>query len=278
MSTYRFVVILVLLSLSLCVVGCDVTKDNSDSSTVAGLKLSELPLSVVSVEGSWSEVDPLFDDTHQWRCSACVLSATDEQLILVTSSACLDLKALVSADTNAPDLGNYELKATFSGRQALQVTHIGEARQSLGISLLAIDTPMLLEGDAYLPLNNIVDGPLTVGTEVVAVIQRGNLTGTHAFGRVTALRQMAERTAMVDYIQTDLKLQAKDNGGPLFAKSNDRYLWAGINTIAMIDGEEMAFAVTAHNIDTSQFEWFHADAAGLVKMLSSIYGIDAQVE
>ena len=268
-----------LWSLSVSIFGCDGgAKDDSESSAFTGLKLSELPLSVVSVEGSWSEVDPLFDDTHQWRCSACVLSATEERLILITSSACLDLKRLVNADTNAPDLGNYELKATFSGRQSLQVTHIGESRQSLGISLLAIDTPMLSEGDAYLPLNDVVDGSLPVGTEVVAVLQRGNLTGTHAFGRITALRQMPERTGMVDYIQTDLKLQAEDNGGPLFAKSSDRYLWAGINTIASIDGAEMAFAVTADEIDTSQFEWFHADAAGLVKMLSSIYGIDAQVQ
>ncbi|MDG2053109.1 MAG: hypothetical protein P8J86_00220 [Phycisphaerales bacterium] len=278
MSTYRFVVISLLLSLSLRVVGCDGPKDNSDSSTVAGLNISELPLSVVSVEGSWNEVDPLFDDHYQWRCSAGVLSASETRLVLVTSSTCLGLAALVDSDRSSPDLGQYNLKATFAGHQSINVTQIGEIRRDLGISLLAIDNPMLSQGEAYMTLKRGVEAPIEIGADVVSLMQRGEVNGSYVFGQVTGLQEITEHMDAVPCIETDFKLQPQDRGSPLFLVVENRYVWVGVNTPVGIDDEELAFAVDANEIDPSQFEWFNADRIGVVELLASIYGVEAHVE
>ena len=58
----------------------------------------------------------------------------------------------------------------------------------------------------------------------------------------------------------------------------NRYVWVGVNTPVGIDGEELAFAVDANEIDPSQFEWFNADRIGVVELLASIYGVEAHVE
>ena len=278
MRTHAVMRLVAALSFCLILGACDRSDENQISESEDALTLEQLELAVVHVAGFWSEIDPLFDDIHQWGCSAGVLSGSDEQLLLVTSSMCLGLNALVESDTNAPDLGGYKLTVTFAGKQTLGVTHIGETHKGLGISLLAIDNPRLAEGTAYVSLKQSEDKKVAVGNEVVAVIQRGKLSGNHMFGHVTALRELEEHASSVQYIQTDLQLQREDDGGPLFAEASDRYRWIGVNTTSEVEGQEMAFAISAKEIDVTQFEWFTADGAGVVQLLDSIYGIEAQLE
>lgn len=278
MRTHPAAKLMTLVALGLFLGACGGSDDTRRPATTDGLILDQLELSVVHIEGVWSEVDTFFDDTYHWRCSAGVLSSSDKQLILVTSSTCLGLSALVDSDNNAPDLGTYKLKATFAGKQSLGITHIGETHKSLGISLLAIENPRLTEGSAYVSLKRYEDRTVVVGDEVVAVTQRGELSGNHLFGHVTALRELAGHTGSIKYLQTDLQLRKEDNGGPLFVKESDQYLWVGVNTELTIDGQGMSFAVNAKEVDALQFEWFNADGAGVVRLLSSIYGIDARVE
>lgn len=278
MRTHPAVTLTAVIALCLFLGACGGSDDTRNPLATDGLTLEQLELTVVHIEGVWSEVDTIFDDTYQWRCSAGVLTGSDERLVLVTSSTCLGLSALVDSDNNEPDLGAYNLKATFAGKQSLGVTHIGETHKGLGISLLAIDDPRLAEGSAYVSLKRNEDKPVVIGDEVIAVTQRGELSGNHVFGHVTALRELAGHTGRIKYIQTDLQLRKEDTGGPLFAKISDEFFWIGINTRSDIDGQEMSFAINAKEIDASQFEWFSADGAGVVRLLSSIYGIDAHVE
>ena len=276
MCVYPFAAKALFVLLILAMGGCG--GDVQEPVSSRGFTLDELILSVVSIEGTWDEVDPLFDDHYQWRCSAGVLSASETRLVLVTSSTCLGLAALVDSDRSSPDLGQYNLKATFAGHQSINVTQIGEIRRGLGISLLAIDNPMLAQGEAYMPLKRDVEARIEIGADVVSVMQRGELNGSYVFGQVTGLQEITEHMDAVPCIETDLKLQPQDRGSPLFLVVGNRYVWVGVNTPVGIDGEELAYAVDANEINASQFEWFNADRVGVVELLASIYGVEAHVE
>ena len=276
MCVYPFAAKALFVLLILAMGGCG--GDVQEPVSSRGFTLDELILSVVSIEGTWDEVDPLFDDHYQWRCSAGVLSASETRLVLVTSSTCLGLAALVDSDRSSPDLGQYNLKATFAGHQSINVTQIGEIRRGLGISLLAIDNPMLAQGEAYMPLKRDVEARIEIGADVVSVMKRGDLNGSYVFGQVTGLQEISEHMDAVPCIETDLKLQPQDRGSPLFLVVGNRYVWVGVNTPVGIDGEELAYAVDANEINASQFEWFNADRVGVVELLASIYGVEAHVE
>ncbi|GAA5119315.1 hypothetical protein GCM10023212_11270 [Luteolibacter yonseiensis] len=243
--------------------------EQSANGKVIGFGLEQLELATMPMSGSWKEQDLFVDDEQKWTGSTCIVGRHGAYLIILTNRHCLGLDALGSADDDGvPEILDYQLHVHFPGEITRRVSQFALIKGGIDLAWLAVEAKGL---GKYLELGFPTEKlpALRPGFEVVAVGSpiAIEFRGSHTFGRISAIRPMADELGRgFTFIQTDAAINHGNSGGPLFLKSNGRYFWIGVNTAKVDAADNLGVAISRDAIIAQpHVEWFNADAAGAVR-------------
>lgn len=248
------------------------------------LSADQLQLASQTVHGYWKEGDDglrFGDDEFRWTGTAGVIRVNDDHLVLVSNSHCLSLTELLFADDSdpsldAPEILEYEILVEFASGVKRKVLQCGDQHGKMDLALLKVDCTGLSEGTDYVLLPIGDTAQIKPGDEVVAVGSPFGLQGTQTYGRISAVRDPPHGEGDVGFnhdriFQTDAAINPGNSGGPLFVLgSPDTYKWIGINTWGL-DGNNLGFAIDAKSVIDSSYDWFDADAGGVIAHLNALY-------
>ena len=215
--------------------------------------------------------------------TAGVLRADGDHLVLVSNSHCLSLIDLLVADDSdpsldAPEILEYEVLVEFASGIKRKVIECGDHHDKMDLALLKVDATGLSEGRDYVLLPIGDTRQIKPGDEVVAVGSPFGLQGTQTYGRISAIRDPPHGENDVGFnhnriFQTDAAINPGNSGGPLFVLSSpDTYKWIGVNTWTREGGDNLGFAIDAKSVIDSSYDWFDADAGGVIAHLKALYG------
>lgn len=235
------------------------------------LSLPQVRISAATVVGIWESFHFIgANDKDTWTGSAGVVAATNGTLHLVTNSHCLNLVGLAqSPRSGRVGVVDFKLMIIFSNGMKKEVLRFADHVGDKDLAYLEIDAAGLTEGQDYviLPYKAVA---LNVGDEVVAVGSPMGIPRTVTFGRISDLKRVGSCT----YVQTDAAVNHGNSGGPLFLKKRqDQYLWVGVNTLGFAPG--VNFAIHPNEAFSSDFRWYTANKAGVVKALEELYRVGA---
>lgn len=133
------------------------------------------------------------------------------------------------------------------------------------LAVLEIDPASVTEGQDYIALAPGGEEDwksLRPSTEVAMVGSMLGLDQSHSFGRVGALRDGAldPFTPATRRVQIDGTLLPGNSGGPMLEKTNDGWVWAGINTLSA-EGK-VGFAIHTSELFRHPLEWFNVPRSG----------------
>ncbi len=241
-----------------------------DAEVGSGFKLEELTMTSAPVSGYWKEEDLALDDEQSWIGSTCVIARDGENLFLLTNRHCLGLESLATADDDgSPEVVGYRLQVHFPGNVIRPVKMFGLIRGNVDLAWLLVDGRGVTNTvDLKVPHEKLP--PLKPGMEVVVVgspIDLG-LRGSHTFGRISALRPTVDDIGReVEFIQTDAAINHGNSGGPIFAKSKDRYFWIGVAVAKVDAADNLGLAICRDTlVGRDKPVWFTADPAGVTKL------------
>jgi hypothetical protein len=244
-----------------------------------GLPFESLRLTAHTVIGGFRELDFLEDDISQWNGTASVVSKDGGKLYLVSNSHVLGLQELAQSDDltdGVPEINAYVLVVQFASGKEVPVVRFGDQAGSLDLALLEVDATGLVEGRDYVTVPFDSAMKIAVGDEAVVVGSPHGLTGTHTFGRISAIRDRNEGEPYKAF-QTDAAINPGNSGGPLFVKHRNTYKWAGVNTF-LIGSDNLGFAIAAHHVWDSKYHWFPVSPRGAADAINQLYGRRAVVE
>lgn len=245
-----------------------------------GFPLETLNLTAHTVYGFWKESDLLFDDESDWSGTAAVISRDKNRLYLVSNSHVLSLGELAHSDDDGdgvPEIRSFGLNVVFASGKKAPVLRFADQVGAIDLSLLEIDATDLSEGKDYfiVPFDEALN--VKVGDEAVAVGSPRGLSGTHTFGKISAIREMNDGEPY-RALQTDAAINPGNSGGPLFVKRGNIFKWAGINTFTINGGDNLGFAIDAKHVWDSKYAWFSASPQGAADAIKSGYNRNAVVE
>ncbi len=165
-------------------------------------------------------------------------------------------------------------KIIFPSQKVKRVRRVKLARNKVDLALVEVDVQGLKEGVDYelLPFRKPVQKQLDVGDPVVAVgtpLDSG-LSGTHTFGRISALRPQFVVANGADCIQIDAAINPGNSGGPLFVEKGTKYFWIGVNTFSIKKdvAENINFAISAEAaVEVTYTDWFPATPRGIINAI-----------
>ena len=233
----------------------------------AGIKMDELNLVAQTVYANWVEEDGIVNDDQSWNGSAGVISQEGDEVILVTNKHVLGLKELWEADefTNDPEVLSYDIVVQFSSGEKRPVQAFKFQQGNKDLALLKVNVNGLSEGRDFkiLPFDESLLRACKAGDDVVAVGAPMGLSGTHTFGKISAMRQ--------EFIQTDAAINFGNSGGPLLRKGGESYYWVGVNTSRM-QADNIGFAIVANLVTSETFSsWHDADKWGAKKATANSF-------
>lgn len=242
---------------------------NSESTRDVGLSEDDLKYTSVPISGYWKEEDLIVNDEVSWIGSTCVLGKQGDYLILITNRHCLGLDSLYLADDDGPpEVLEYSLALHFPGGETRKVENFGILEGDIDIAWLAVKSHGLRFVALGWPNAHF---PLKAGLEVVVVGSPVELAleGTHTYGRISAIRSVADSSGKaVGYIQTDAAINHGNSGGPIFVKLKNRFLWAGV-AVSRVDGaDNLGMAISASTLlGRNPPKWFAASSEGATRAL-----------
>jgi len=244
-----------------------------------GFPFESLKLTAHTVYGSWKEKDLLFDDKAEWSGTASVISRDQNKLYLASNSHVLGLESLAKSDDDGdavPEVHRYSLEVEFASGKKSPVLRFADEAGTLDLSILEVDATDLSEGKDYfiVPFDNALD--VKVGDEAVAVGSPHGLSGTHTFGRISAIREFNQGYPY-RVLQTDAAINPGNSGGPLFIKQGSKFKWAGVNTF-LVGSDNLGFAIDARHVWDSKYMWFPTNPRGAADAIKSGYNRKAVVE
>lgn len=228
-----------------------------------------LHLTAPTVFGEWEEGDFFVNEQCKWQGSAGVVDKKGDKLYLVSNRHCLALDELAMADVSTPDILTYKLVVLFASGEERDVLRFADHDvDDVDLSMLEVDARGLKEGRDYvfLPYKSV---ELDIGDDVVAVGSPYELTGTHTFGKISALRQPTRGKSFRE-IQTDAAINLGNSGGPLFWKKKNKYYWIGINTWGVDNADNLGFAIDAGDAVRSKYKWYSADPQGSAQAIDEL--------
>jgi len=242
-----------------------------------------LDLSAVTLIGNHVEEDMFDNDEESWHGSAFVYRRQDASVLLYTNAHCLGLDALADNGHNELDgtaeVVAYSLSVTFPSGTKRKALRIAAGAQSEDIACVEVSSEGLKEGRDYVvvPFRETLEAlDVRPGDDVVAVGSPidPSLQQTQTFGKVSALRQNGN----VTWIQHDAPISPGNSGGPLFLRRGDDLSWIGVNTLIVVDGNSLGFALSAEDAANCTYKWANADPAGIAALVGSIHGVPTTVK
>ena len=125
----------------------------------------------------------------------CIRDRDGGKLYLVSNSHVLGLQELAQSDDltdGVPEINAYVLVVQFASGKEVPVVRFGDQAGSLDLALLEVDATGLVEGRDYVTVPFDSAMKIAVGDEAVVVGSPHGLTGTHTFGRISAIRDRNE--------------------------------------------------------------------------------------
>lgn len=205
-------------------------KPGNDIITVSSNKTNDKLYISVSVSEKPAQKQELTAEQIYEKCgqSTVEIHAYSENEETIGSGFYVDTNMIV---TNYHVIeGSDKITVTTYDKETVNVDTIVGFDKDLDLAILAISKQGL-------PLT-ISHDKVAVGQDVYAIGSPFGLTGTMSRGMVTAVsRDLGDN---VDYIQTDASISEGNSGGPLINKYGEVI---GVNTLYIIDGQNLNFAV-----------------------------------
>ena len=237
------------------------------------MKANSLALATATIRGAWVEEDMFADDSSAWSGTAFVTEKRGNKLVLFTNSHCLALSELANADSasdGSAEVLKYSLVVQFPGGAERPVLRMAEERSNLDLACLEVSADGLKEGRDYVIVQYGTSAEVKIGDRVIAVGNPlGSFSGTHTFGRISALRNQGAKGEKCKVIQHDAAINPGNSGGPLFAEKDDEVYWIGINTWGVGTAQGIFLSIAADEARNAQYVWAQANPAGAVELIKS---------
>jgi len=181
---------------------------------------------------------------------------------------------LGSADSDSDgiaDVLRYSLIVEFPSGQQRPAVRMAEENTDLDLACIEVSSDGLTEGYDYVvvPAARYVD--VHVGDRVIVVGNPlGRFSGTHTFGRVSALRDQGGFGEKCKVIQHDAAINPGNSGGPLFVEQDDEVFWIGVNTWRVPIAQGIFLSIAADEACNAHYSWATADPAGAAELISTL--------
>ncbi len=190
---------------------------------------------VVAIYGKVVEKDILFNDKEIWTGSGFIFKKDASHYYICTNLHVIGIQEYFKLDKTFPEVKEYHLVVLTYDKTRLPVEKIWISSEFKDLAI--IQTKRV----GNYPVLNLRKELPKIGEEVYAIGHPLGLQYSFTRGIVSQIRTGGGTT----YIQTDAAINPGNSGGPLL---DNRGRVVGINTLKIINGENIGFAIASTDL------------------------------
>ena len=245
-----------------------------------GLEDAALKLAAPTINVRWVKKGFLGPEEGTVVGTAGVFDVAGGKLILITNSACLDLRGL----GKSPRIRTCEIWVDFPSGESKVVERFSDKVGGLDLAAIEVSGEGLNPGEDYILLPFRKDVAIAEGDRLVVVkgsVDPSNPGSVRTSQKISAIAPPSTTSAQCRVIRSDADVTNENRGGLLLKEHRGKFFWVGIGLVAVTpppDGQkEPNVSVYAGDVLSLQPKWFPCTPAGAADALNQIYGADARV-